>query len=655
MHIRSRISRCAGPVFLAGLACILALLSGCATREAYHQISYDEWAARRYRSALNAKQPSEYSLRYLRRHDVVQAYAENPRKVLADMDRALCSDPTREQLFVLSELSYQAGVQAKTESEDARLYFLSATRYGYAFLFAKDAGPLLSEFDPRFRIAIDLYNHSLASAFERRRSDWKTRLDGEARALLVRGYLIVEEAAGGPIELDDIDRGTAAHRLEISILENHFQRSGIGLPLLAVRDVEREADPKDEGRDLIRLARVFSATTLLRFPEAICDADVEQDGVRAVLESFDPVKTPTVTIGEREVPLEADLTIPLAFLLDEGNQTVGGGGLASMYRKLQGDYIGERRGLILLEPHVPGKIPVVFVHGLLSSPYTWLQLINDLMADPALTSHFEFLFFFYPTGNPILYSASELRTLLRAYRDQVDPEHTDPAWDQMVLVGHSMGGLLTRLMITSSDGDFVRGLTGRSLDELDLDEEDAAAIRKVDTFEPLPFVSRVLFLATPHRGADMARGPIGRIGDAVNLFPRYMLEDMTGVLAGIGIEKQQELSSGIDNLEYDSNFMKTLASRPLDPRVPYHLIIGNRKSANTPGGTDGVVKYDSSHIDGAVSEKIVKSGHDVQTQPPTVLELQRILLEHLEEKKTTPTGASKRPSSSTATGFRPPR
>ena len=134
MHI-ARSSRCAGPVFLPGLACILALLSACATQEAYRQISYDEWAARRYRSALNAEQPSEDSLRYLRRHDLVQAYEENPRKVLADMDRALCSDPTREPLFVLSELSYQAGVQAKTESEDARMYFLSAAHYTMTFVY----------------------------------------------------------------------------------------------------------------------------------------------------------------------------------------------------------------------------------------------------------------------------------------------------------------------------------------------------------------------------------------------------------------------------------------------------------------------------------------------------------------------------------------
>ena len=120
---------------------LLALAAGCSTPQAFRQISYDDWAQKRYRSALNAGQPSEDAQRYLRRHELTQAFEEDPYQVLADMDRGLCPKPSREQLYVLSELSYLAGSQAEPDGDDARMFYLSAARYAYAFLFADDAGP----------------------------------------------------------------------------------------------------------------------------------------------------------------------------------------------------------------------------------------------------------------------------------------------------------------------------------------------------------------------------------------------------------------------------------------------------------------------------------------------------------------------------------
>ena len=78
--------------------------------------------------------------------------------------------------------------------------------------------------------------------------------------------------------------------------------------------------------------------------------------------------------------------------------------------------------------------------------------------------------------------------------------------------------------------------------------------------------------------------------------------------------------------------MKGLAGMPLSKRIVYHSIIGNNRKAGVPGGTDGVVKYESSHLDQAESERIVKSGHSVQTNPETIRELVRILNEHLAQK-----------------------
>jgi pimeloyl-ACP methyl ester carboxylesterase len=627
------IKKHATPYLVNGLviALFLVMATGCASPQPFRQISYAEFAKKRSLSALTTDRLSDYSARYLRRHDLSERFAEDPMSVLVELDRALCPEPTREALIVLAECAYLEGKRAEKGSAEARTLYLSAARYAYAVLFDKTAGEMLSEFDPGFRRIVDLYNYSLAGAFESRQTDWGEKAPTMQEAPLVRGHTTITVDEDSYVELNDIARGTAAHRLEVTGLDEHFQRSGIGLPVMAVREGAGISNPLDEGDQLIRLAKVFSATGFLRFPGSVCDIDAETEGVPSILSSYDPVRTPVVEISGRKIPLEADLTVPLAFMFEEGKRDIGGG-LRGMWNKLKGDFIAEKRGLILMQPYQEGKIPVIFVHGLLSSPVTWVQMINDLMADPDLTPHFQFGFFFYPTGNPILYSAGELRHTLHIFRETVDPEEKDEAFDKMVLVGHSMGGLLSRLMIAGSDNDFIENWSGLTIDDIEIDDEDKEILRRIDQFEPVPFVDRVLFLATPHNGADMASSMIGKLGNAVTLFPKYMVDEIGTSLAQMGLTKKN-LPTGIDNLAYGSFFIETLNSLPLAEDVPYHLIIGNTKEAGVAGGTDGIVKYDSSHIEGAVSEKIVKSGHNVQTEPPTILEVRRILLEHLEAQE----------------------
>jgi hypothetical protein len=50
------------------------------------------------------------------------------------------------------------------------------------------------------------------------------------------------------------------------------------------------------------------------------------------------------------------------------------------------------------------------------------------------------------------------------------------------------------------------------------------------------------------------------------------------------------------------------------------------------GKTDGVVAYESAHIDGVASEKVVRSGHSTQGHPETIEEVRRILRDHVSER-----------------------
>ena len=112
-------------------------------------------------------------------------------------------------------------------------------------------------------------------------------------------------------------------------------------------------------------------------------------------------------------------------------------------------------GLLFLQPYDPEKVPVIFVHGLLSAPSAWANVASSLNADPEIRRHFQFWAFSYSTGNPIAYSALLLRQDL-GYAEQT--YH----FKQAILVGHSRGGIISRLQVTNSGRTLWNGvLVGR--------------------------------------------------------------------------------------------------------------------------------------------------------------------------------------------------
>ena len=125
----------------------------------------------------------------------------------------------------------------------------------------------------------------------------------------------------------------------------------------------------------------------------------------------------------------------------------------------------EPTGLSLLRPYTRGKIPVVFIHGLWSNPWSWDRMIAELEADPSLADRYQSWTFGYSTGDPIPYSASLLRRDLQEVRRKFDPDDSDAAFNRMVLVGHSMGGLLTKMMVQDSGTRLWRLISDRPIDD----------------------------------------------------------------------------------------------------------------------------------------------------------------------------------------------
>ena len=166
----------------------------------------------------------------------------------------------------------------------------------------------------------------------------------------------------------------------------------------------------------------------------------------------------------------------------------------------------EATGLSLVRPYVRGKIPVVLIHGLGFSPRSWARMIEGLEADPILRANYQFWTFSYPTGEPILYSASVLRRALLQARAQYDPDGSDPAFDRMVLIGHSLGGLLAKLMVQDSRSRLWETISAQPAERLDGPAEARELLRQAFLFKPLPGVRRIIFIATPHRGSRLDRG-----------------------------------------------------------------------------------------------------------------------------------------------------
>jgi len=167
----------------------------------------------------------------------------------------------------------------------------------------------------------------------------------------------------------------------------------------------------------------------------------------------------------------------------------------------------------------------------------------------------------------------------------------------------------------------------------------------LDSFTPysLPFVHRAVFMAVPHKGAEMAQSPLGRLGAWCITLPKAFARN-EATITRIGrelvpdqVERQKKLPNrfytGIDNLDPGNPFVLANGSSPLKEDLTFHCVIGNSERAGAPDGSDGVVPYWSSHLDNAASELIVKSNHSVHRRPAAMQELLRILLLHLKEAR----------------------
>jgi pimeloyl-ACP methyl ester carboxylesterase len=293
----------------------------------------------------------------------------------------------------------------------------------------------------------------------------------------------------------------------------------------------------------------------------------------------------------------------------------------------------EPTGLSLLRPYVRGRLPVVLVHGLWASPWSWHAMIEVLEADPTIKERFQFWTYGYSTGDPIPYSANLLRRDLDEVRQKLDPNKADDAFERMVVIGHSMGGLLAKMISVDSGDRLWRVVSDRPLGELIGREDDIKLFRSGLIFGAHPCVKRVVYIATPHRGSRFDQGSIQRLGTRLIRMPDPLRAAHDRLVAGnppyfFREHFRKGLPSSIDELEWGSPILTGLADLAHSPVLKVHSIVAVRPDGQADHRTDGLVSFESAHLAGVTSEKVVAAGHLCQDQPDVIGEVRRILSEH---------------------------
>lgn len=582
---------------------------------------------------------------------------------------------------------------------DARLdAWLEAARHAYAYLFFTDRKPGERAFEDRQTQVRDYYNYAVLQAttlmFEQRSGVGNARLATGVRPL--RRVSAATEAGGTDSavadkavmgQTPDIELRFAKWRvrpdmsgvrlpngaylptelipassLSFAGLRNVYQRDGFGAELVSVVADDStvyvppgEEQNEEEGvlgtvpqaphghgavqrgmpaRLPSRYSEVpYSAMTLLLRFEGKSLAEVL--GTHDVtLTVHDPYRESHIVLQGTEVPLAGNFTAGYGLWLarsDFARQSL---------RTLLGRARGlDRPELYLMQPYDPERRILLMLHGLASSPEAWVNAANEILGDETLRRNYQVWQVYYPTNMPLAANRAAIdRTVMGALR-HFDPDGLAPASRDIVVIGHSMGGVLARMMVSSSGERIWQWLQKTYPTEAGRIAKLPRRRGGVFHFEPMPGVSRAIFIAAPHRGTEVAAGRFGRWLAHMITVPLALLEnvdDMAGMLVG-GKDERPGSSVGlnvpnsIENLSSADTFVQAAADLPISPHVRYHSIIAKADPrVRLENSDDGLVPYLSAHLPGAQSEAVIVSGHSVQESGRAILEIRRILHEHLE-------------------------
>ena len=534
-------------------------------------------------------------------------------KVVLSPREAFLRQPTRENAFVLAELHYALADKAEREvrPESVTEFYLAAA-YSYFHLFGDP-----DSIADNARMA-EVHHSSLARCIRSAQSFNKNSLR-ELSIQLPDGPLVIPVVLNAePWRPDDVDQLMVVGNYDLELTHRH-RRPGVGVPVVAMRHRHDDGSLRDA---FFAPRQAFSVTAILHpdLDRLLNRKTSEQTTAR--LELHDPCRVKSIDFGgKRVLPLAADFTAPLVAC--ENTQE---------FMRL--DWLGFREparvaklsGLYFLEPYQPGKIPIIFVHGLWSDMHTWDETINELRAVPEIRDRYQFAVYLYPTGNAFAVNAMRLRQKLRDLKKLTDAP--DPALDQMILIGHSMGGIIARLQIVGSENRLWEMIAHSPPEQLKMTPETRRLIDDTFFFEPNPSIKRVVFIGTPQRGSNFGGSWMRNLASSLVNPPSEMTEirkkleqDNPGAFRPFFL---RAIPTSVDNLAMDNPTLRAINQMSFGPSTRLHSIIGTGKMLFQSG--DGLVPVSSARIAGTESELYVDDWHtSLHRDPNSIREIVRIL------------------------------
>ena len=514
-------------------------------------------------------------------------------------------------------------------------------RYSYAYLFQSRRNPQDRLFDNRQVQIRDFYNQAIAklvTTYNLRHNP--NKVDPEVK--IGNSIYRINLNQFPQLKNQDLEQLVSSYNLNFSGLKSMNRRDGFGSEFVVVFP-----KPQGEGNGKyvldplhfaypngvnpnIHQAR-YLATTIVAEPTKASSVDDIINNAEFEIKLLDPYKYDRVEIANKNYPLAANFSAPYGMWLAENNL-----GLSAYLTLIDRDSRLTMPHLYMLEPYNPNKKIIVLVHGLASSPEAWIGVTNDIMGDPILRDKYQVWQIFYSTNMPILESRYQIYAILTQAFNKLNP--SDAAAKDVVLIGHSMGGIISRLLVSQQNvaPQAMKLMTARQRQQL---LKEPLILARLN-MQPIPNFSRAIFMSAPHRGTQYAELWFTRAARKIIKIPGAFLGAITEGFTTLNINPADFLESfkdgfiqnGPSDLSYKSKFIAM--TKDVMPRkgFKFHSIMGNITDSSDPKVmNDGIVPYESSHLDGALSEKVIHGGHSIQETPEAILELRRILRLHLDE------------------------
>lgn len=620
-----------GPHKAGAITVLAILLSGCAGVK-IATVSTEDYIAQRRGDILTTNKLSASA------RDTLTSLAIAPEQCAKDIPHCssrlteLWNLDTEQRMATLAEIWTQEALRLQgrrnarpdfsTELFDA---YLQSARYAYAYLFFTDRRPGDRAFEDRQTQVRDYYNYAVQQATmllfaKYHDTSYAFQKTIEIGRWRIRGDLsqVRDATAPQPHEL------IPASQLTFRGVRSIYRRDGFGAEMVVVNE-SKDVTP-NSFQSTYSEPPFQAVTGIITFPgETLSQVLQTRD---ATIIGYDPYQQTSVRLKDVQVPLAANYTSAYGLWLARSDFST-----QALRTVLGRDGGIESPHVFLLQPYDPNRRVIIMLHGLASSPEAWINVANEVLGDEELRDRYQIWQVYYPTNLPLPYNNAEIRKALTETFRHFDPDRKAIASNNIVVIGHSMGGVLGRLLVSSSDNL----LEDAARDRYQMDDVSIAKMNQefgnVVHFSPLPGVTTAIFIAAPHKGTPFAGNRISRLAAALITLPVTVvtqLNKLSQVAVGNTPAKDEMLilPNGVESLRDSDPFMQITSKMPISTQVRYHSIIAN----DTPKkdllySDDGLVPYQSSHLPGATSELVIPFSHSVQETPEAILEIRRILRE----------------------------